>query len=105
MKQDAILKLNQKPHTPFGVASFGIGCLAFLLAGVAIYLSTFELSSEILVGFLGVSSAMLTIGGFGTGIIGETNQELERLYAHLGIGMNGMMLIFHIFVVWFGFLA
>lgn len=105
MKQDAILKLNQKPHSPFGLASFGVGCLAFILAGVAIYLSSFEKSSDIVVGFLGLSSAMLTIGGLGTGVIGETNQDLERLYAHLGIGMNGLMLVFHIFVLWFGFFA
>ncbi len=105
MKQDAILKLNQKPHSPYGLASFAIGALAFVLAGLALYLSTSENNPKLLVGLLGLVSAMLAIGGFGTGIIGETDKEMERLYAHLGVGLNSLMLIFHSFVLWFGFLT
>lgn len=103
MRSDPVLKLNQKPHTPFGIASFIIGLVAMVLAIISVGLSAGEEDPGIIVGILGLISAMFTLTGFGVGLIGENDEELERFYAHLGIGVNSLMIVFHIFVVWFGF--
>lgn len=109
MRVDPVLKLNQKPHTPYGIVSFSLGILGILLiiASISISVGSKPLAydQKILVGSLEVVSMILSLGGIGVAIIGENNLEKERIFAHIALIMHLILLIYHGYVIWFGFFS
>lgn len=109
---DAILKLYTKPHSIFGIVSFClalivIACIISSIIMSASYVSGTEMlgtSKEIiLIGLIGWIGAMLNLAGFGMAIISEGAKDMNKLFAHIGLLLHTIGIIYHLYVVWFGF--
>jgi hypothetical protein len=109
MKNDAVLKLNQKPHTLYGIVSFimAIASIFFLVATIVLSASQAELTQErmVIIGLLEWVSAMLTLSGFSVAIIGECSKDMEKIFAHISLFLHFFGLIYHGIVVWHGFIV
>ena len=109
MKNDAVLKLNQKPHTKFGIASFIMAIISVLFVILTIVMSASHKevtqSRAIIIGGLEWASAMLTLAGFSVAIIAEGAKDMEKIFAHISIFLHFVGLIYHGIVVWYGFMA
>lgn len=109
MRHDPVLKLNQKPHSLFGIVSFAMAIISLILIISAIMISAspngMDESQKILVGLLGWVSAMFSIAGFGVAVIGEGAIEMERIFVHVSLLLHVIGIIYHGFVIYFGFMA
>jgi len=108
MSRDPVLKLNQKPHAIFGIISFVLAIISLVLVVISIVMvavnEEMTQSDRLAVGILEWISAMLTIAGFGTAVIGETSIDKEKIFAHISIVLHFIGFIYHGTVLWFGFL-
>lgn len=102
IERKRMLKLTTKTHTGFGIASTGIGFLSFLLFVAAVFTSAFGDRGNIVVqyriGILEIISILFCLIGMVSGFIVETKEENYRLFAHIGLGINSVLLVFHILV-------
>ena len=107
MRQDPVLKLNQKPHSAFGIAAFILALVAFVLALMAVVMSAGlegnMYNRRLAIGILEWISAMLTLAGLSVAIIGEGAKDREKLFAHISLLLHVIGLIYHSMVVWHGF--
>ncbi len=108
MRNDPVLKLNQKPHTPYGIVSFIIGIIGMILIVITIIMTaTTEMltrNQQLLVGSLEGISVMFSLGGLGVSIIGEGAIEMERIFVHISLLLHVVLLVYHGYIVWFGFI-
>ena len=97
------LKLTNKQHTGFGIASFSLGSASAIFFAVASNLTAFSNSPLVIrqtsAGLLEAAAIVLCLIGIIYGIIGETTKETYKLFANLGLLLNGVMLIVHIIVL------
>ena len=109
MGRDPVLKLNQKPHTLFGIASLIMAIISFILVCITIIISSSKNgmtdSQMILVGLLEWISTMFSIGGLGVAVIGEGAIDMERIFVHISLGLNFVGIIYHGVVIYLGFIA
>lgn len=109
MHHDPVLKLNQKPHTLFGIISFVMVIISFILILITIILSAssngLDDSSKIIVGFLEWISVMFTVAGFSIAIVGEGAVDMARIFVHISLLLHFVGLIYHGFVIFFGFIV
>jgi len=109
MHHDPVLKLNQKPHTLFGIVSFIMVILSFILIIITIIMSSssngLDDSGKIMVGFLEWVSVMFTVAGLGVAIVGEGAVDMERIFVHISLLLHFIGLTYHGFVIFFGFIA
>jgi len=109
MKNESVLKLNQKPHTPFGIASFFMAIIGFILIGSSIFFAASRdmdiYTQKVLVGVLEWIGMMITLSGIGVGIIAEGAKEREKIFAHIGLLLHFVALIYHGFVIYFGYVV
>lgn len=104
---DAVLKLNAKPHNPFGIAAFVLAIVGIIVALISIGLSAFYTMDDGMVPVVGVLewiSLMATLSGFGLALIGEGNKEKENLFVHIALAMHLLGFIYHGIVLWHGFI-
>lgn len=108
-RHDPVLKLNQKPHTLFGIASFIMAIISLILIIITIVISAssngMDDSQKVLVGVLEWISAMFSLSGFGVAIIGEGAIDMDRIFAHISLFLHFIGLIYHGFVIFYGFIA
>lgn len=109
MRHDPVLKLNQKPHTLFGIVSFVMVIISLILVIITIVISAssggMNESDKLLVGVLEWISVTFTLAGFGIAVIGEGAIEMERIFVHISLLLHSIGLIYHGFVIFFGFIA
>jgi len=109
IRHDPVLKLNQKPHTLYGIVSFIMVIISVILVIITITIAASKNgmteSQILLVGTLEWVSAMITLTGFGIALIGEGAIEMERLFVHISLLLHFVGLIYHGFVIFFGFIA
>jgi len=107
MRNDPVLKLNQKPHTPFGIVALGLSIAALILVIVSISFSVAvkEITRDLSIGIglIEMISAMFTIGALGISMIAEGAKEMEKISAHIALLLSVLLMIYHVYVVWFGF--
>lgn len=106
-KNKSVLKLNTKPYSGFGIASFVLSLIVFVFSLVAIVMSAFlinlSLNQEVLIGILAWSSALLTATGLGLAILGEFTEDREQILTHLALSFHIIGLFYHGTVIWFGY--
>lgn len=104
---DAILKLNVKPHSLYGIVAFVFSVMVIIGIFTTIIMSASKdpLSRQqvILIGVIGWVSAMLNLAGFGIAIISEGAKDMNKIFAHIALLLNGLCLIYHGYVIWYGF--
>ena len=108
MKENKVLKLNAKPHTKFGITSLVFVVLSLVLGLIAIYLSSsldeMQRSDLIQIGVYEWLSFMFNLIGISFGAIAEFRVDRERIFAHIALSLHGILFLFHLVVVWVGFL-
>lgn len=101
------LKLTTKMHTGFGIASFSLGLLSVVFFGIAVTTSAFEdrslINIQYKIGIMEIIAMILSFIGIAYGFAGESAKDRIKLFAHLGIGINIIALIFHVLVIIFAF--
>ena len=109
MGHDPVLKLNQKPHTLFGIASFIMAGISFILIIITIIISAskngMDESEMVIVGVLEWISVMFSVSGFGVAVIGEGTIDMERIFVHISLILNLIGVIYHGFIIYFGFIV
>jgi len=104
---DAILKLNTKPHSMFGIVSFGLSffVMGCVVSSIILSASKQELSQDtiLLIGSLGWIGAMLNVAGLSMAIISEGAKDMNKIFAHIGLLLHFFFIMYHGYVVWFGF--
>lgn len=109
MKNKAVLKLNTKPYSGFGIASFALAMVVLTLSIIAILMSAFIESpsyfQEVTIGVLAWSSALLTITGLGLAILGEYTKEREQVFSHIGLALHIVGLFYNGAIIWFGYFS
>lgn len=104
MEKKIGLKLNTKPHTGFGIFSFAFGCASFILfliavLGVAFYLE----DGQVWPGLFEVIAFVFALAGLIFGVVGVLQLDVKKTFAHLGILLNGFMMVVHLIVIIQGF--
>lgn len=98
----AVLNLNTKAHTGLGVASFILSLIAIVFIIAAIWVSSIYnreiVFNKQIIGISEVISFVVSIGGLALGVAGETTIETIKKYSHIGIVINGILIIIHIIV-------
>ena len=61
-------------------------------------------SEMLIVGVLEWISVMFSVSGFGVAVIGEGAIDMERIFVHISLILNLIGMIYHGFVVYFGFI-
>lgn len=101
------LRLNNKKHTGFGISSFILGILSLVLFLSAIGISAFgDRSINSIVNAIGcveIVGSIICLIGIIYGVIGEFSKEMFKTYAHIGIGINLVLMIFHGLVIFYGY--
>lgn len=101
------LRLNNKKHTGFGISSFALGIMSLILFLCAVFISAFADRGVngivITIGMLEIIGSIICFIGIIYGLIGELSKETFKTYAHVGIGLNSVMMIFHILVIIYGY--
>jgi len=81
----------------------------FILIIITIILSAssngLDDSGKVMVGLLEWVSVMFTVAGFGVAIVGEGAVDMERIFVHISLMLHFIGLIYHGFVMFFGFIA
>ncbi len=81
----AVLKLNAKPHNPFGIASLILVGIAFVLTVASVYVIAFQPQNRqniILAGALEILGMTVTLAGIGVSVVGEEPDETEKIFVH-----------------------
>ncbi len=103
------LRLNNKKQSGFGISSFVIGVLVCVLFLTAVGISAFAdrgLNSVVYsIGIMGILGTLASVIGIIYGFIGEYAKDTFKTYAHIGIGMNLIMLVLHGFVIYNGYFS
>ena len=101
------LRLNNKRHTGFGISSFFLGVISLCLFLGAIFISALVDRTVrtiiITIGMMELVGILLCLVGIVYGVIGEFTKETFKIYAHIGIGINCILMIFHILVLVYGY--
>lgn len=101
------LKLTTKMHTGFGIISFCLGILSIIFFSIAVTTSAFDdrsiLAIQYKIGAMEIVAMILSFVGIAYGFVGESKKDTYKLFAHLGIGINTIALVFHILVLIFAF--
>jgi hypothetical protein len=101
------LRLNNKKQTGFGIASFALSIISLLLFVSAVLFSAFANRGAnniiITIGLLEIVGAISCLIGIIYGAIGEFSKDMFRTYAHLGIGINSVLMMFHLLVLIYGY--
>lgn len=104
---DAILKLNVKPHSIYGIVAFCLSIIVLICVIITIIMtasaSPLTQQSTVIIGFIGWSAAMLNLAGFGIALISEGAKDMNKIFAHIALLLHSLFLIYHGFVVWYGF--
>lgn len=101
------LKLTSKVHTGFGIVSSALGILSIIFFTIAVVTSAFEdrniLTVQYKIGIMETIAIIMSIIGISYGLVGETKKDHYRIFAHIGIGLNVIAMVFHIVVIVFAF--
>lgn len=101
------LRLNNKKHTGFGITSFTLSIISLLLFLSAVSFSAFAdrgyNSTIVTIGLLEIVGAISCLVGIIYGIIGEFSKDTFKIYAHVGISINIVLMIFHLLVLIYGY--
>ncbi len=103
---NAVLKLNAKPHNPFGIAAFILAILGMILAMTSIGIAAFSSMTMMMIQVVGIlewMSLMATLAGLGLALLGEGNKEKENLFVHIALIMHVIGIVYHGIVLWQGF--
>lgn len=104
---DAILKLNVKPHSIYGIVAFCLSIIVLIcmITTIVMTASTTALSQQriVFIGFIGWIAAMLNLAGFGIALISEGAKDMNKIFAHIALLLHSLLLIYHGYVVWYGF--
>lgn len=98
-EKNHILKLNQKPVDKFGLAGMilSIVSLGTIIAAI-IYAALLQFptrNQEMITGGIEVIAIGLTIIAMVLSIVGETSKDMEKIYAHIGIVICVLEIIYH----------
>ena len=108
MKENKILKLNAKPHTKFGITSLVFVGFSLILGLIAVFISSssnaLQRSDLIRIGIYEWLSFMFNLIGISFGGIAELSVDREKIFAHIALSLHGILFLFHLVVVWVGFL-
>lgn len=104
-ERKSALKLTTKMHTSFGIVSFILGILSITFFVVAVIISAFQNrlveAVQYKIGIFEIIAMLFCLVGLAYGIVGETTKDTYKLYAHLGLAINVIAVIFHIMVITF----
>lgn len=104
MDKSSSLKINNRRETVFGIASVSLAIISTLLFMWLVYQTAYHLEGrEILLGTIELLALLFALVGFVFGLIGETRVDVFKITAHIGIGLNFIIGIFHIIVLFQGY--
>lgn len=108
MKDNKVLKLNAKPHAKFGIISLLLVLVSFVLGLMAVLFASSSgpllREEQIRIGVFEWISFMLNLIGITFGSIAQFSQDTEKIFAHIALILHTILLIFHLVVVWVGFM-
>jgi len=100
MDKKISLKINSRRETIFGIASVALAVTSISLFIWLVYQTAYYLTGrEVLLGVVELGALLFALVGFVFGIVGETRADAFKVTAHIGIGLNLMIGIFHIIVL------
>lgn len=101
------LSLNTKTHSSYSVVSFVLSLVGLILFVAAVITSAAnEMDSRgviVTVGLLEICAMMCNLSGFVYGIIGEGMKDYFKVFSHIGLAINGLLLFAHVYVIIVGF--
>ncbi|GMQ58902.1 hypothetical protein AN1V17_32980 [Vallitalea sediminicola] len=101
------LRLNNKKQSGYGIVSFILGITSLILFLSAVGISAFTDrgvdSTTLAIGLLEIIGVIACIVGIVYGFIGELSKETFKTFAHIGIGINLILMLFHVLVIIYGF--
>lgn len=100
MDKRTSLKINNRTETTFGVASTALSVFSIVLFLWVVYQSAYNLEGrELMLGGVELLAMLFCLVGLVFGLIGETRVDKFKLTAHIGIGLNILVGIFHVIVL------
>lgn len=97
------LRLNNKKHTGFGICSFILSIISFIVLLIAIIMSAIVdrtiMKTMITVGILEILGALFCVVGLIYGILGCFSKDTFKTFSHFGIILNSILMIIHIIIV------
>lgn len=101
------LSLNTKTHSSYSIVSFVLSLLGLVLFCSAVITSASNEAALkgtiITIGLLEIAAMMCNLSGFIFGVVGEVIKDYFKLFSHIGLIINGLLLIAHMYVLVFGF--
>lgn len=101
------LSLNTKTHSSYAVVSFVLSLVGLALFVAAVITSASnDLDTRpviVTVGLLEIGAMMCNLSGFVYGIIGETMKDYFKVFSHIGLALNAVLLFAHVYVIIVGF--
>ena len=100
------LRLNNRKHTGLGIVSFVLGITTLVLFVTVVMISAFATRNYnigIGIGIIEIIGFIVCIVGIIYGIMAEMTQDTIKTFAHIGMGINLVVMIFHILVIVYGF--
>ncbi|WP_304943259.1 DUF6142 family protein [Vallitalea guaymasensis] len=101
------LRLNNKKQSGHGIASFALGITSLILFLSAVGISAFgDRSTDsiaLTIGLVEIIGFIVCLVGIIYGVIGELSKDTFKTFAHIGIGINLVMMLFHVLVIIYGF--
>lgn len=100
MDKRTSFRINNRKETTFGIVSIILGAMSILLFFIAVYQSAYHLEGrENVVGSIELAAILMCLIGLLFGIVGEFRPDKFHRTAHVGIGINLLIGIFHVIVL------
>lgn len=100
------LRLNNRKQTGLGIVSFVLGIVSLVLFLSAVGVSAFAdrtYNIILTIGILEIIGFIVCIVGIVYGIMGEMTRDTFKTFAHIGLVINLILIIFHVLVMVYGF--
>lgn len=104
MDKRASLRINNRTETAFGISATVLGALSILLFCINVYITAYHSDGRaLIIGFIELVAMLFCLTGLAFGIIGETRIDKFKRTAHIGIGLNVFIGVFHVIVLFQGY--
>ena len=104
MDKRTSFRINNRTETAFGIASIIFGVVSLLLFATAVYQGAYYLEGrETIVGSIELVAVIFCLVGLSFGIAGEFRKDKFHRTAHTGIGINFVIGILHVVVLFQGY--
>ncbi|GKX31982.1 hypothetical protein SH1V18_44620 [Vallitalea longa] len=100
------LRLNNRKQTGLGIVSFILGLVSLVLFLGAVGISAFAdrtYNIVLAIGLMEMIGFIACIVGVIYGIMGEMKKDTFKTFAHIGMVINLILMLFHVMVIIYGF--